>query len=412
MKSAEEILENLNNEFAKFKKHHNEELEDIKLAVKEAETIANRIHTGGGFSGHQHHDPKNTPENWIDKHGNSVPVFNSEQKVSGYCPQDGSGSFAAGSDEDYRNLSAGRLMAAMVSGSRGDSIVRNALSEGADSSGGVTVPETVMAQLIDQMRAASHVVNAGAKTAILTTEKTSIARLSSDPSAAWRLENGQVAESEPTFDAVQFVARSLAVWVPISRELIEDSINIETALQLALTGALAGEVDRVAMLGSGTAPEPKGIANDANINTLSMGENGAAITNYAQLLSAYQLMAEANSSAPTAAIMAPRTRFAYAGLVDSSGQPLNRPDIIKDLPLLMTTKVPIDDTQGTAVNASKIILGDFSRLILGVRSSLRIEILNQPLARNLQYAFLAHLRMDIAIEQPKAFTVIKGVIPA
>ncbi|MFT3963715.1 phage major capsid protein [Propionivibrio sp.] len=309
-----------------------------------------------------------------------------------------------------QNIGFGEYVKAMVAGTNRQEI-RDALVEGTDSAGGYTVPRVLMAQLIDAMRAKTVAIQAGAITVPLETEKTTIARLDSDPQAGWRLELGAVAESSPTFGAVTFIARSLACMVKISRELLEDSLNIDTALMTAFAGAMAGELDRVALFGSGEAPEPRGLCNTAGILGVSMGENGAAITNYAPMLDALFEVENANASAPTAWVMAPRTSRVLNGLTDSTGQPLNAPEAVSRIPRLVTTQVPINQSQGTAHNASSVILGDFSQLLIGVRTQLRIEVLRELFSSTMEYAFLAHLRADIAVAQPKAFAVIRGVKP-
>ena len=110
-------------------------------------------------------------------------------------------------------------------------------------------------------------------------------------------------------------------------------------------------------------------------------------------------------------VMAPRTRTTLGGLLATDNQPLNPPPLIAGVPMLVTSQMPITQTQGTANNASSIIIGDFTRLLIGVRTGLRIELLKERYAENMQYAFVAHLRADIAVEQPKAFLKLIGVIP-
>lgn len=284
------------------------------------------------------------------------------------------------------------------------------MSEGTDSAGGYTVPDIVMAQLIDRMRAASNVISAGAVTIPLTSDKTTIASIETDPTPGWRGENEGIAESEPTFAGVQFLPKSLAVLVKVSRELLEDSVNINTALEIALTNAMAQEADRVCLFGSGSGSEPKGLVNFSGINTYPIADNGASLTNWAPLLATVQMLADNNAPDPTAAIMAPRTRFALAGLTDTLGQPLRRPDLLEKLPLLQTTKVPVNEEQGTSgAVCSSIITGDFKQLFIGARTALRIEVLKERFADNHQYAFVAHLRMDVALAHAKAFAVLKGI---
>jgi HK97 family phage major capsid protein len=187
-------------------------------------------------------------------------------------------------------------------------------------------------------------------------------------------------------------------------------VNIEAALSNALAQALAREIDRVAMFGSGTAPEPRGVYTTAGISTISMGTNGAAIGNYDPIVDAVTALASANAPAPTAAIMAPRTFGSLSKVKDSTGQPITAPAIVSGLPMLRTTAVPINQTQGTSTIASSILVGDFSNLLIGVRQSLRIELLRGPFMDRLQVGFLAHLRADVAVAQPAAFCRIVGVL--
>lgn len=340
---------------------------------------------------------KNAQSTWNSDHGRIRLLGPRDQMAEGVAGKTGFG--------------FGEYVAAMVRGT-GNPDIRAALSEGTDSAGGYTVPTHLMQRLIDMMRSRTVAIQAGAITVPLETEKTTIARLESDPQAGWRLEEGAVAVSSPTFGAVTFTARSLACLVKVSRELLEDSVNIDQALMLAFAGAMGGELDRVALFGSGTAPEPRGVANTSGISEVSMGENGAALSGYGEMLDAIYELENANASPPTAWVLAPRTSRVLNGLTDTTGQPLRPPQAVENVPRLTSTVVPVDQTQGTAENASSIIVGDFSQLLIGVRTQLRIEVLREAFAANMQYAFIAHLRADIAVAQPKGFAIIKGIIPS
>jgi HK97 family phage major capsid protein len=101
------------------------------------------------------------------------------------------------------------------------------LAEGSDSTGGISVPDIVLARFVDKLRAAMVCIQAGAMTTPLVSDKTTLARTASDPVAGWRSENAAVDVSEPTFEGVVLIPRSLTVLVKVSRELVEDSLNIE-----------------------------------------------------------------------------------------------------------------------------------------------------------------------------------------
>ncbi|MBL3529147.1 MAG: phage major capsid protein [gamma proteobacterium endosymbiont of Lamellibrachia anaximandri] len=290
--------------------------------------------------------------------------------------------------------------------------IRNALSIGTDAAGGYTVPTALMAELIDALRAKSVCNAAGCQTVTLDTQQTNVARMDTDPVASWRAEAASVAESDPTFTNVQFNAKSLAVLVKVSVELLQDSINVEQALMNAFAQSLALTLDSAALYGTGASNQPTGIINTTGINTVSMGANGAALTGYGDLVDAYYELAADNAGPPSAAIMAPRTLAEYAKLVDGNSQPLQKPDLVSGLPFHTTTNMPVDETQGTATDASSIIVGDFSQLWIGIRQQLRIELLKEHYMENLQIGFIAHLRADIALAHPQSFCRIQGVIPA
>lgn len=313
--------------------------------------------------------------------------------------------------EAFRRISLGRYLRSMVLGPENEA-ERRALLGGSDSQGGYTVPTVLAADLIQLLRAKTRVMQAGARTVMLTTAEHGFARLTSDPVAAWRFENVKVAESEPTFGRVAFRPRSLACLVKISRELWEDSVNLAEALPRVLSAAMAVELDRAALVGQGAAAEPLGVLNDTDVPPYIMGTDGAAITDYVPFVTAVELVLMSNGDAPTVAIAHPRTLGAIDLLVDSTGQPLQRPPSLQDFRFLDSTNLPIDQTQGVAENASSVILGGFPHLWVGIRSEVRVEVLKEVFAENLQYGLIAHLRADVLVEQPGQFAKIIGIIPA
>jgi HK97 family phage major capsid protein len=117
--------------------------------------------------------------------------------------------------DNLRGMNAGQFLRAMIVQDKSD-VERRALSEASDSAGGYTVPDILSAELIDKARAASVVMQAGARTVPLTSDKNTIAKVLTDPTPAWREEAGAVSNSDGTFGAVVLTPRSLAVSVDIS----------------------------------------------------------------------------------------------------------------------------------------------------------------------------------------------------
>jgi HK97 family phage major capsid protein len=286
-----------------------------------------------------------------------------------------------------------------------------ALSVGTATAGGYALPRVVMPEILAALVPASSLLSAGAGIVPLGdgAKDYSFAAVDALPVASWRFENGAVAESEPTFKEIVVTPRSLSFVVKISRELLADGANVETALQIAIAQAFAKETDRVGLRGLGVAPEPRGLLNTVGINTVTNGAAGAVLAGYGNLFSAVQANLQADAAMPNAAIMAPRSLVKLGALVDTTGQPLMVPTMLKDVQLLSSSQIPVNLTVGASTDCSEIYMGDFSKMIFGMRESLNVQLLDESFALNGQIGFLCHARMDVAVLYPKAFTLVTGV---
>ena len=337
-----------------------------------------------------------------DTNGNALPIFAKGQSVAAHLRQE------SGSPEDGE-VSLGALIRGMTLGG-GSPAVRAALSIGTDSAGGVTVPVVLSGQLIDALRARSVMFQAGASTMILDTGKsTTIAAITGDPTATWRAEAASVATSDMTFAPVTLTPKTLAVLVTASRELVEDSTNLDEALHISLSAAFSQELDRVALLGSGTGSEPKGVSKTSGVGSVIMAANGAPLSAYDPFVQALGILRGANAFDPTALIINPRSDQELNLLKDTLGQPLRRPQALENLPFLVTSKLPITETQGSSNTASRAVMGYFPDVLVGIRSELRIELLREKFADTLQYGFLAYLRADIAVRHAANFCNVIGI---
>lgn len=286
-----------------------------------------------------------------------------------------------------------------------------ALSVGTDTAGGYTVPVATMPGVLEALVPASSLIQAGVGIMPLTdgAKSYNFAVLDALPTAAWRNENASVAESAPTFKNISVVPYDLAFMVRISRELLADSPNAEQATQVAIGQALAKELDRAGLLGSGSAPEPRGLKNTVGIQTVTNGAAGTVLASYANLFSATQKILEANAGMPTAAIMAPRSLIKLGALADTTGQPLQVPGMLQAVKLLQTSQLPTDMTVGGSTDCSEIYVGDFSKMFFAMREQLSIQMLSEAYADYGQIAFVCHCRVDILVQRPQAFCLISGV---
>lgn len=315
------------------------------------------------------------------------------------------------SDAQTEGLSFDKYMRGLVTGDwKGADAERKAMSEGTLTAGGHTVPTPLASSLIDLVRSKMAVAQAGTVFVPMTTQTLKIPRLTGEGAPAWRNENAAITDSDLSFDAVTFTARSMARLVKLSRELFEDSdpsagdiIAHSFAQQLAL------ELDRVALRGTGTAPEPRGVLNQSGVTLTTHGANGAAITNYDFHLDAVGSVRN-NNFEPNAQIQAPRTETSLSKLKEATTNAyLSPPAALATIPRLNSKQIPNNLTVGTSTDCSEIYTADWSMLGIGIRTGFELEFLKERYADNLQIGVLAHLRADVQLFHPEAFVIDTGV---
>lgn len=310
----------------------------------------------------------------------------------------------ASAGQEHAGLGLGTYLRSMVRGAKTDAEKR-ALSEGSDSAGGFSVPSVLSAQLIDRLRARNVAIQAGARTIPITSDRQTIARVAGDPTPGWKAENAQQSETDVTFDNVVFEPKTLMVLVRASRELLEDSLNVETELPNVIAAAMANELDRVAFMGSGSGSEPLGLDGIAGVQELDHGS--AAISDYSVFTQARRRLLDENTETIGPWIMAPQIEEDIANLTDANGQPLNPPNVLSPFNTLTSSKFPTD--LGAGNDEGTVYGGDMTQVAIGIRNDIRVEVLRERYADFHQYGFVAYLRADIATIQPKSVIRITGV---
>lgn len=295
---------------------------------------------------------------------------------------------------------------------------RRALSTSSGAGGGFTVPSVTSGRILDALVNGTQVIPAGAMRGELPDEGGEFLwpKLATRPTAAWVGENEQLSDASMTFEGLKVEPRILAVGpLRMPLKLVEQSaVRLERYAIDVMSREASIEVDRVAMFGLGTAKQPKGLIYWTGVNEKLMGANGAAITDYDPLLDAIKLIEDDNGRAPTAAIMAPRTSNTLAQLktgISSDNTPLEKPDKIKGLPFLVTNQVPIDEVQGSASDASRILLGHWPDMTVFFQGPVRMLVLRERYADYLQVGVIVYVKCDVMVAYPESFASVTGIIP-
>lgn len=328
------------------------------------------------------------------QNGASVPVLENRHRLS---------DFVRPTEANADRLGLGGFLRALVNGPRSQE-EREAMNESAIGSGGALVPPVIAAGVLDELRAKSVAFRAGCRTIPMSSQSQTYTRLTKTPVGAWRAESGAIVEDASTFDQVTLKAKSWALRCRITRELLEDAQNVDSIIRSAFAASGALALDQAILFGDGTANQPRGISKTEGVQSITPG---GKFTNWDPILDGALALENVNAGAISAMIMAPRTNRTIRGFKDSNGNPLVAPADLASIPRLTTTSVPVNEAPDG--KGSSIILGDFSQVFVGMRTSLQISVLNELYAENGEIGFIAWMRADVLVVRPQTLLRIGGI---
>ena len=311
--------------------------------------------------------------------------------------------------------SMGRVLRGVILGdwSKANRIER-AMGEGVLAGGGYAVPAELSALWLDNARAASVCMKAGAITIPMQTSTLRIVRIDGDPTTVWRQEHQPIPESDLIFNAVDLKARTAGILCRVSVELLEDSPIANAAIETAMSGAMGIAFDWAMLAGDGntTAPNdtPMGLLHAPNVNEIAAAGTPA---DYSKFVDAYVDVLNANG-VPNAWVMNPATVGSLSKLptgIAGDKTQLRMPTPLDTLPRFVTTTLV--NNGGVGDNESASIVGDFSMLGLAMRTGLTLEASRTAADTMSKVEVLIRLyaRMDVAILRPKFFTRVLGLTP-
>jgi len=185
-----------------------------------------------------------------------------------------------------------------------------------------------------------------------------------------------ITASDPTIGTTVATPRKYAAITAISNEVLSDAHpDVLAGVGRSLIKSVARAFDLEAYTGSGTAPAITGLANVASIGTVSMGTNGAALTNVDPFADAIGAI-RASGGNPSAVVVGSRTATALSKLkVDGSsnlpllvaggtqaGVPQATPLSISGVAVYVSDQLPANETQGTATNCQSAFVYDASQV--------------------------------------------------
>jgi len=240
-----------------------------------------------------------------------------------------------------------------------------------------------------------------------------------------------ITASDPTIGTTVATPRKYAALTYVSNEVLADAHpDVIAGVGRSLIKSVARAFDLEAYTGSGTAPAITGLANVASIGTVSMGTNGAALTNVDNFAEAIGKVRAAGGS-PSAIVVGTRTLTELTKLkVDSSsnlpllvaggsqaGVAQATPFAIAGVQVFVSDQLPANETQGTASNCQSAFVYDASRVHAVFRRRANTADLvslerdsSAGFASDLTY-LRAVLRATVAVPHAGAVCKIVGIKP-
>lgn len=275
----------------------------------------------------------------------------------------------------------------------------------------------------ERLRAETVGLRAGFRVVNTSAAQLNIPRVVSDAAVSWTGEAEEITPSTPGTDTVTAVPRKLAALVYASNELVSDSNpDAQDVLAENLARATALKLDHGFFEGSGVAPEITGLRHQDDIQTHSMGDDGAPLANLDPFAEAIGLLAEANANA-TAIIMHPRNWRALIQIKEDSGTSLK--PLLQDsagsgaqeitrsiygVPVFLTSQLSTDEVQGEADDANSIYVIDAPQVVAVMRSDVRIDVDRSAAFSSDSTAVRVTMRADLVLPNPEAVVRITGVI--
>ncbi len=279
-------------------------------------------------------------------------------------------------------------------------------------------PTELSTHLFDRLRSSSVALASGVTVIATDRHEVEFPALTADVSPSWVSEGTPITAGDPTFAVVTAVPRKLAHLVQCTNEVLSDSDpSVLDVVQSHLLTVLGLKLDLGVFEGSGVAPEITGLKNQAGIGSVSMGTNGATISNLDPIADAIEKLEDANAR-PGAIVLAPRTWGQIRKLKDTQNRPLvnsgttDTPASIYGVKVYVSSQLSVTETQGSAANqCSSIYVYDPSQVVLVRRQDAEIEVDRSRLFNSDQSEIRGKLRCDVVLPNPTACVRVAGLKP-
>ena len=295
---------------------------------------------------------------------------------------------------------------------------------GTTTAGGHLVSTDLLASsFIDLLRNRMSVMRAGAQMLTGLQGNIAIPRMAGAATAYWVTESNAPTESQQAFDQVTMSPKTVGAFTDLSRKLLlQSSVDVEGLVRRDLATVLGLEIDRVALNGSGIAPQPRGVLQTSGIGAVVGGTNGLAPT-WAHIVELWSDVAAANADFGTTAFVTNSkvigklmttekatgtAQFVCPGFPDASGV-----TSIAGARAVVSNQVPSNLTKGTSSGVcSAIAFGNWADLIVGMWGVLDLMVDPYSNSTSGTVRVVALQDVDVAVRHAESFSAMLDALTA
>ena len=339
--------------------------EETRKLYKDNEMLAKKLGRPAAGVAHQVRED-DAPFSIKMSDGSVIPVLKKSARLVDYCPKTQDEGFSIGS------------------------YVTDVMTGRKSASNSALVPTGVLGQVIDDVRAQSTAVRAGAGTIVID-GPSNLAKITGDPTVYEHTEaTTDITESDITLVPVSLNPKALVALIPLSMEVVADSPNLDSVLNTSLASAFATKLDSLALTT---------ILADANIPTSSAGQDPAI---WLKCLEAVGEAMAANQPLPVSMIGNTADFIARASqLASTAGSWLGKPPALSGM----------EEYPTTTVSAGTSIYGGFDRgFAIALRQELRLEVIRFGKPASASHLLVAHMRGAGVVLQPKRLFIQKKTV--
>jgi HK97 family phage major capsid protein len=291
-------------------------------------------------------------------------------------------------------------------------VLRRDLMTTPAADGGATVSTDLLsADFITLLRNAMVLSGLGTRMMTGLVGNIAIPRHTGAATAYWVNEGIAPTESQQAFDQVPMSPKTVGAFTDISRKLLlQSSLDVEAMVRMDLATVLGLEIERAAINGSGTSPEPRGILNTMDVPVVALGTNGGDLS-WDAVVNMESEVAHRNADIGSlnyltnAKVRGKLKRTFIDG--PGSGERVWAGTSVNGYNAAVTNAVPSNITKGTGTNLSALIFGNWSDLCIGMWGGLDLMVDPYTASTSGTVRVVALQDVDVALRHPESFSVIK-----